>query len=269
MASSAVRPVLVPLRVLSFNIRYENPNDGQNNWEMRFLQVGDFLANNKLDVIGLQEVKLAQMMDLIGLMPEYDHVGVGRDDGKEAGEFCPLFFRKDRFNVLRSGTFWLSATPDKPSRGWDAACNRIATWAILQDKATLRSVIVLNTHLDHIGAQSRVNAVELIKERLGRMTNGTPVIVTGDFNVSDADACYQRMRTGIFALQDTYKGVKTKGPKGTWHDFGRLPDDPSRKIDYIFVSDNIKVKSAYIVDSSLGKGFYLSDHNALAAHILY
>jgi len=267
---SAQRQKPVPLRVCTFNIRYENKEDGQNNWELRYQKVAEFLNKRKADVYGLQEVTHSQLTDLKSLVSDYDAIGVARDDGKEKGEYNPIFFNRNRFNLLRSGTFWLSDTPTEPSRGWDAVCRRIATWAILQDKTTLKSIVVLNTHLDHIGVQARASSAALIKERLGRMVNDLPVIVTGDFNCDEKAPVYTKMLTGIFPLRDVWKEAQVKkGPEYTYHGFGKIKPEDASKIDFIFVSSQLKVKKSLVIDVSLGDGFYISDHNAHLADLVY
>lgn len=268
MEAQRQRPVA--LRTLTFNIRNVNKSDGPNNWELRFQKVGAFLKKSKADIIGLQEVKQLQLEDLANILSDYDAVGVARDDGKQKGEYNPIFFNKNRFNLLRCGTFWLSDTPLEPSLGWDAACRRIATWAILQDKETMKSVLALNTHLDHVGHEARINGTTLIKERIGRMVNDLPVIITGDFNVDETDPVYAKTLTGIFPVRDVWKEAPSKkGPEYTFQGFGRVKPEDAKKIDFIFVSAQFKVKSATIVDSALGNGFYLSDHNAHWADLVF
>lgn len=269
-AVNAQKQKIVKARVMTFNIRTLNSGDGVNNWEMRFHKVGAFINKSKADIVGMQEVQPLQLRDMESVLTDYGYVGQPRDDGKEQGEYTPIFYNKEKYNVLRSGTFWLSPTPQEPSYGWDAACRRIATWAILQEKATLKSLIVLNTHLDHVGEQARVNSAALIKERVGRMSNELPVVIIGDMNSEDRDPAYAKMMTSIFTMQDAYKAVrKVSGPTYTFHDFGQLADDKRPKIDYIFLSSQIKVNKATVHNSALGKGFYLSDHNALTADIAF
>ena len=266
----AQRQKPVKTRVMTFNIRLENKNDGINNWEMRYQKVGEFILKQKVDIIGLQEVKQIQLEDLKKAMPDYDCVGVARDDGKQKGEYNPVFYNKKKFNLVNHGTFWLSETPLQPSRGWDAACNRIATWAILQDKETMKNIVFVNTHLDHVGKKARANSASLIKERLGRMLNELPLVVTGDFNVDDTDPVYNKVLTGIFSLNDTWKKATTsKGPAYTFHDFGKISPQQAKKIDFIFTSPKIKIKKATIIDTTLGDGLYLSDHNAHSADIIF
>ncbi len=268
IAAQRQKPVAV--RVATFNIRNVNKSDGQNNWELRFQKVGNFLKKSKADIIGLQEVKQLQLDDIDKLLDEYDGIGVGRDDGKQKGEYNPIFYNRNKYSLLESGTFWLSPTPEQPSRGWDAACNRIATWGIFQNKETNKSILVVNTHLDHVGQQARINGATFIKEQVGRMVNELPVLITGDFNVDDTDPVYSKVLTGIFPLRDVWKEAPVKkGPDYTFQGFGRVKPENAKKIDFIFVSSQFKIKSAVIADSSLGDGFYLSDHNAHFADLIY
>lgn len=265
---SGQRQKPVRAKVMTFNIRTENKHDDLNNWEMRFLKVGAFINKTKADIVGLQEVQLSQLKDLVALLPDYGQVGQPRDDGQQKGEYNPVFYSKTKYNLLRSGTFWLSPTPQEPSYGWGAACRRIATWAILQDKATMKSIIVLNTHLDHVSSAARINGAALIKERIGRMSNELPVIITGDMNVEDTDPAYAKMLTGIFPMKDASKAVrKVSGPACTFNGFGRLAENESPKIDYIFLTPQITVRKVAVHNSALGRGLYLSDHNALIADI--
>ncbi len=270
LTATAQRQKPVKTRVMTFNIRLENKSDGINNWEMRFLQVGNFLRNSKADIIGMQEVKQIQLDDICKALPGYGYVGVARDDGKQRGEYCPLFYNKEKFDLIKSGTFWLSETPDTPSKSWGAACYRIATWAILRDKETFKNIVAVNTHLDHVSDLARQNGATLIKERISRMTNELPVVLTGDFNVNDNDPAYAKITTRIFPMQDTWKAVKSpKGPSYTFHDFGKLAPPEAQKIDFIFASSKIQVKKSTVISSALGGERFLSDHNPQTADIVF
>lgn len=269
-ATWAQRQKPVAAQIMTFNIRTENMGDGRNNWEMRYQKVGSFINKSKADIIGMQEVRHRQLVDLANQLPGYSYVGVARDDGKQAGEYNPIFYNKSRYNLLRSGTFWLSPTPSEPSYGWGAACRRIATWAILQEQTTKKSIIVLNTHLDHISQEARINGATLIKERLSRMNNELPVVITGDMNVEETNPAYTKLLTAIFPMQDACKAVKkVKGPSYTFQGFGQLPAEKYTKIDYIFLSSQVQIKRTAIHSATLGGGYFLSDHNALSTHIVY
>ena len=154
-----------PINAMSFNIRYDNPEDGAQNWHHRKENVVRMLNFYDLDIIGMQEVLVSQLNYLKDNLKDYQAIGVGREDGKEKGEFAPVFFRKDRFKELKSGTFWLSETPEKVSKGWDAALERIATWIVLKDKTTGKDFIFMNTHFDHRGKQARIESAKLLKTK--------------------------------------------------------------------------------------------------------
>ena len=170
------------LSVMTFNMRYDNPEDGQNNWRFRRERIAGVIKAQEVDVLGTQELLSNQFDDLSGLLTGYQGVGVGRLDGAESGEYCAVFFRKDRFTLLDSGTFWLSETPEVVgSLGWDGACERIATWVVLRDRDG-RELFFIDTHLDHVGQVARDEGVSLLMKRIETLSGGRPVILTGDFN---------------------------------------------------------------------------------------
>lgn len=269
--TTAQRQKPVKVRVMTFNIRQENKDDGINNWELRYQQTGKFLSKSKADIIGLQEVKQIQLDDIKNALPTYRNVGVAQDDGKQAGEYCPIFYNTEKFNLVRGGTLWLSETPETPSKSWGATCNRIATWAILQDKKTFKSIVAVNTQLDNASDLARQNSAVLIKEQIGRRINDLPVVLTGDLNVCDDDPTYTKIATRIFPLKDAWKSVSSpKGPTFTYNGFGKTEkNDALNKIDYIFVSPKIQVRKSSVIDASLGGGCFLSDHNAHTADIVF
>ncbi len=270
LSASAQTQKDVKARVMTFNIRQENNGDGCNNWEMRFLQVGKFLIKNKVDIVGMQEVKHIQLTDLKNMLTDYDCTGVARDDGKTQGEYNPIFYNKNKYKLLRSQTFWLSETPETPSTSWGSACRRIATWAILQDIVTKKSIMVLNTHLDHVSQLARLNGAALIKEKLGRMLNDLPIVVMGDLNITDDNPAYSKIANAIFPLNDVWKTTSSKkGKNYTFHDFGKISPQDGEKIDYIFTSFKIKVRKTVILDTTIDKERFLSDHNAHYADIVF
>ena len=247
----------------TFNIRYDNPADEQNNWQYRKDSVAKFIHSNNLDVIGMQEVLNSQMEELKERLPEYTAVGVGRDDGKTAGEYAPLFFKKDRFEVLDSNTFWLSQYPDSVGFiGWDGACCRIATWAKLKDKENGKVFMAVNTHFDHIGVEARREGALLIMRKIQEIVGDRPAVLTGDFNVTDDSDAYRTLTTNTFVFKDAYKESKVKtGATYTFHDFGRIADKDCEKIDFIFVTPNIKVGNSFIPKEPDADHGFLSDHN--------
>mgnify|MGYP004451029705 CR=1 FL=1 len=260
----------------SFNIRYDNPEDSLNRWQYRADTVANYILASKIDICGMQEVLYNQMMDLEQRLPGYEHVGVCRDDGDKEGEASPIFFRKDRFDALDSGTFWLSQYPDSVGFiGWDGACCRVASWAKLQDKGTGKVFMAVNTHFDHVGVEARRNAALLIIDKIKQIVGEQPAVLTGDFNVNDKSDAYKTITTNEFVLLDAHKQVAaSSGPDYTWHDWGMQPMRDREKIDFIFVTPTIKVKQASIyqehhVDSIKPETQwgYISDHNPIVAEL--
>lgn len=255
----------------TFNIRYDNPDDQENNWKFRKDRVATFIQQEKLDIVGMQEVLHNQLEDLKTRLPEYAEVGIGREDGKQQGEYAPIFYRKDRFKLLDSNTFWLSQYPDSVGFiGWDGACTRIATWAKLEEKSTGKIFLAVNTHMDHVGVEARRKGALLIIERIQEIVGNRPAVLTGDFNVNDASEAYQTLTTNKFVLKDAYKTANVKeGVSYTFHDFGKIPMDEREKIDFIFVTPQIKVNRSWIPkENADGKGL-LSDHNPQLATLQF
>lgn len=247
----------------TFNMRYDNPSDSLNNWQYRKDTVCQYILDKKMDIIGMQEVLHNQLEDLKAGLPNYAAIGVGRDDGKEKGEYSPLFYRADKYEVLESNTFWLSQYPDSVGFiGWDGACTRIATWAKFKDKATGKIFMGVNTHFDHVGTEARRESALLIIKKIKEIVGDQPAVVTGDFNVNDQSEAYKTITTNEFVLKDAYKMIDQKtGPNYTFHDFGRYAMDKREKIDFIFVTPQIKVLNTEIAQNPETKTGYLSDHN--------
>lgn len=255
------------IRWATFNVRYDNPQDSLNNWQYRKARVCKFIQEQKIDILGMQEVLHNQFLDLRAGLPEYDGIGVGRDDGKTAGEYAPLFYRKDKYEVLDSNTFWLAENPDSVGMmGWDAVCVRIATWAKFREKSTGKIFMAVNTHFDHIGEEARRQSALLIIRKIKEIVGGRPAVVTGDFNVTDASNAYATITTNEFAMKDAYKiADRVTGVDYTFHDFARIPAKDCEKIDFIFVTPQIRVKGCDIpaeVPDAL-----LSDHNPQVADL--
>ena len=251
------------LKWATMNVRYDNPADSLNNWKYRKDAVAGFIRNQDVDVIGLQEVLNNQLEDLKSRLPEYAEVGVGRDDGKSGGEHVPIFFKRERFDLLDSNTFWLSQYPDSAGFvGWDGACTRIATWAKLKDKESGRIFFAMNTHLDHVGREAQKKGALLVMEKIRALAEGMPVVLTGDFNVSDTSDVYAILTNSEFRLHDAHKIAETTcGPEYTAHNFGRHPLENRKRIDFVFVSPEINVKESSIEQERAEEGFFLSDHN--------
>lgn len=266
LGSCQVKEKEARLKVMTFNIRYDNAGDSLNSWGVRKDTIAEFINREHPDIFGLQEVLVHQLHDLTEALPGYAHVGVGRDDGKEAGEFAPVFWDKQRFKLLDDGVFWLSQYPDSAGFiGWDGACTRLATWAKLQDNETGGEICFLNTHLDHVGKEAQDNGISLILQRLGTIAGNAQVIVTGDFNVNTGSEAYKRATAQPALLIDSYTAAKERtGVAYTYHDFDRIPEGERQKIDYILVSPTFEVLKEEITDEHTF-GTLMSDHNPVIA----
>ncbi|WP_337419707.1 endonuclease/exonuclease/phosphatase family protein [Phocaeicola sp.] len=273
MASSSCTTQQQPTEVTwgTFNIRYDNPADSLNNWQYRKDHVAEFIKTQDIDIVGMQEVLHNQLEDLKARLPEYAEVGVGREDGKTKGEYAPLFYKKGRFEVLDSNTFWLSQYPDSVGFiGWDGACTRIATWAKLKDKKSGKIFMAVNTHFDHVGTEARRKGALLIIEKIKEIVGDQPAVLTGDFNVTEQSEAYETITTNEFVLKDAYKeAAQREGVSYTFHDFGRIPADSCQKIDFIFVTPQIKVQDSYIPQEAKQAGDFLSDHNPEVVHLSF
>ncbi len=246
------------LKVMSFNIRYDNPADGEHNWQYRREEVAGIVS--MADIAGVQEALHTQMQALVELLPDYEYVGVGRDDGKQAGEYAPIFYRSDRFASVRHGTFWLSEEPDVPgSKSWDAAITRIATWSEFADLASRDTFFVFNTHFDHRGREAREKSAALLLARIEEIAGAAPVIVLGDFNAVPESEVYRTMTAT--RLVDARPAALTppEGPAGT---FSGFTTEPRGRIDYVFVDRAVQVKAF----TTLAR-FTASDHLAVLARI--
>ncbi|HQK37781.1 MAG TPA: endonuclease/exonuclease/phosphatase family protein [Bacteroidales bacterium] len=256
------------IRVMTFNIRLDTPVDSMNNWKYRRENAARMIRFYDADLLGTQEVLHNQLQDLLALLPEYGFTGVGRKDGKTEGEYSALFYRKSRFELLKTGNFWLSQTPEVPgSMGWDAACERMVTWGIFKDRETGKKFAAFNTHFDHKGKLARLNSALLLKERTGQIAGNLPVILTGDFNTTEGSEPIQALLEGG-KLKDTRRSAAlVYGPEWTFHGFGKVPLPERERIDFIFVSSAIKVN----VCASLAEvcdTIYLSDHNPVLAKVV-
>ena len=253
-----------PFNIITYNIRMNTPDDGVNAWPLRKEKVISLLNFHKADIFNVQEALPEQMDDLTTLMPEFDHVGVGRDDGKRAGEHMAIFYRKSRFEKLSDGMFWLSETPDKPGFGWDAACNRTCTWIKLKDKITKKSFLVLDTHLDHRGMKAREEGVKLILSRIPEINReNLPLIFTGDFNLVKESGPVKAILGVLNDARD--KSISPPyGPEGTSGGFAVR--EKSRTIDFIFINQKVTVLRHGVLSDSFGM-FYPSDHLPVLAEV--
>jgi len=261
------------LRVMTFNIRLNTPVDGPNAWPYRKEIAASMIRFHKADMAGLQEALKNQVDDLETLLPEYDWFGVGRDDGKEAGEFMAVFYRKDRLEVIEDSTFWLSESPAVPTMGWDAMCYRVVTWGKFKDLRTRQTFYLFNTHFDHIGETARQESAKLLLESIDRIAGTSPVIVTGDFNATQDSEPYRIVTEGL-TENTTIKLIDTKsvsiyphhGPNGTitWFESANLEDNST--IDYIFIKNDVSVLLHGTLSDSFD-GRFPTDHMPVLAEI--
>lgn len=257
------------LRVMSFNIRYANRGDGPNRWEFRADTVATIIADHA-DVVGVQEALAQQVKGLADRLPGFRWVGVGRNNGRQSGEFAAIFYRDARFRLQQDSTFWLSETPDRVgSRGWDADLPRIVTRARLYDRNSNREFEFWNTHFDHVGRMARQNSARLILSRLQQDQFRLPVILTGDFNCREDSKPYQILadKTGTVRLVDA-RSISSKSPEGpnsTWNGFQKI--SAGQRIDFIWTSDKTPVLEHRILDVRTGTGRFASDHLPVQAVI--
>ena len=231
------------LYVGSYNIRYRNGDDTKkgNGWEQRCPVVCGQLNFEHPDIFGAQEVLFPQLTDMLQQLDGYAYIGCGREDGKEQGEYAAIFYDPRRLTLLDNGHFWLSPTPDVPSKGWDAACERICTWGLFEQQQTGMRFVFFNLHLDHVGIVARRESARLVMERIKELAAGRyPYILTGDFNVDQFDETY-RMFADSGLLKDCYEHTRLRfAENGTFNDYDMDRKIPGR-IDHIFVSPEFSV----------------------------
>jgi endonuclease/exonuclease/phosphatase family metal-dependent hydrolase len=249
---------------MTFNVRYDNPADSANNWKYRKDFATGMIRKNDVDVLGTQEVLYSQLNDIRVLLPEYSYAGVGRKDGGTQGEFSAVFYKKERFELLNSGTFWLSENPAAVGvKGWDAAIERIVTWVLLKDKASGKEFAFINTHFDHIGQVARRESAKLLLSKVDEIAGDRPVIVTGDFNATPDSEVVQIItdtnRSNHLA-DSRVLAPSILGPSWTFHGFGKVPMENRSIIDYIFVKNKVTVSQLSVL-SEMSGNIYLSDHN--------
>ena len=255
------------IKVMTYNIRYDNPGDGEHAWPNRKEWLSQWVLDEQIAILGIQEGLEHQVAYLEEKLEQFSSYGVGRDDGKSKGEFCAIFYRTKQFESLKQGTFWLSETPGSVSTGWDAALPRIASWLILKDKRNQQEFIVINTHFDHRGEQARRESAKLLLQKIPALADGRPVILMGDFNVSPTTDVYQSLIASPL-LNDAYSRAEMpSGVDRTFSGFEVSATPTGHRIDYIFVSTRFEVISHTIFDNSRD-GKYPSDHLPVAAELL-
>lgn len=260
------------LRVMTFNIRFDNPGDGENAWPKRKEFAASTIRLHQADIVGVQEALEHQIGDLTKLLPGLSWVGTGRNaDG--GGEYSAILFSQDRLEVLESDTFWLSETPNVPgSQSWDAALPRIATWGHFRDLNTEKEFIVLNTHFDHVGREARVESAKQILNAINEIADGLPIVVMGDLNTTENDDPYSvlaesTLSDGRKLIDGFYHSVHGHhGPTSTWNGFTEII--PDRRIDYVFVSDDVTIIQHAIL-SDQRDGLFPSDHLPVLSEVQF
>lgn len=260
-----------PLKVMTFNIRYNNPDDSLNAWPLRKDKAASEILFLGAHTLGVQEALHDQMQDLQQRLPQYKSIGVGRDDGKTKGEYAAIFYDTTRLLLLDNQTFWLSETPTVAGHiGWDGACTRIVTWGKFRDKKTNKVFYHFNTHFDHMGKIARRESAKLLLQQVYQIAGQQPAIITGDFNAVPSDEPIQIIMNvnDPLHLTDSKAISQTPhfGPTGTfngWH----ISEEDDQPIDYIFLKGKFDIlKHASI--SETWNGRYASDHFAVYAEIL-
>ena len=248
---------MTKLKVMSYNIRYNNPQDGINAWPNRKARVTQLIKNHKPHLIGLQEVLQEQLEFLQSELSDYHYVGVARNDGKQAGEYAPIFYLKDSFELQDNATFWLSETPNQIGTiGWDASLPRIATWANFKHKATKQSFYHFNTHFDHKGQKAREKSSQLLLTQIKQKSNNQATIVTGDFNLEPNSTAYKTLST---TLKDSFTNATNHdGSSATCLEF-KVGETKGVRIDYIFHTQDFKATSYQAITQNRN-GYYPSDH---------
>ncbi len=246
------------IEVMTYNIRLSLESDGENAWSKRAEEVVDLLNYYEPSILGVQEALPKQMDYIQKGLPSYRYVGVGRDDGKRKGEFSALFYDASKFELLQSGTFWLSLTPNVPSKGWDAAYPRICSYGLLKSKKDGKQFWAFNLHFDHVGDIAREESAKLIIDKISKLnTKGYPVVLTGDFNL-ESDTVPIKLLSK--ALSDSFLHSKKKpyGPKGTFTGF-ETKEPAKVRIDYIFTK-GFETLNYRVIEDRRENLLYPSDH---------
>ena len=247
-----------PIHLASYNVRYATLGDGVNWWGERRESVSKYLT--KLDIFGLQEVTHRQLIELREDLNHFEHYGVGRDDGEHKGEHAVIFYRSSRFQKLSEGTFWLSSQPSRVGEaGWDAALPRTCTWLKIEDIRTGKKFVIGNTHFDHRGSEARLKSSRLIRKRLSDLAGECPIVLMGDFNCVPGSDPYAELLAGMKLKDAKHVSLQSpQGPDSTWNGFDKII--PGRRIDYVFVSDQVRVMEYVVDDPRTPQGRFASDH---------
>ncbi len=263
-----VNPETVPeakitqnITVMSYNVYIKGT--GEKSPENRTPLVAENIKKYSPDSFGLQEADEGWLERLPALMTEYAYVGIGRNSDEGGGEASPIFYKKDKYELLDSGTFWLSKTPEKASKGWDAMFKRVCTYAILKDKETDFIYAHFNAHFDHLGVIARLESVAVIADKIAEIAPDIPVVFSGDLNDYEGGDMYNRVLES--GLKDTkYLAEIVSGGNVTYHGYSDLVEKDA-PIDFIFTNSLAAKVQSYAVISEEINGIYASDHHPVVA----
>ena len=259
----AVTKAPTELKVMSFNIRNSSANDGTNSWEYRAPSCGMMIGEEVPDVIGIQETLEPQVKYLEYVFENYKLLGVGREDGREKGEKMIVMYNTKTLKLLKWGTYWLSETPDEPSKGWDAACYRTATWALFREKETGKKFYFVNTHLDHMGQEAQRNGIKVIEERVAAMNvEGLPMLVVGDFNMYPENPNLDVIRA---TMQDARTTAVVTDSTPSFHGWGKKAE----MIDYIWYKGFSSCTEFRTVTKKYNQRAFVSDHRPITAKFVF
>ncbi len=252
------------VKFITYNIRYDNADDGEDAWEHRKEGLGSFLAEEDADFIGMQEVLHEQLTFLREFLVTYQHIGVGRDDGENQGEFSPILFNSERWKMIEQETRWLSDSPHEVSKGWDASLPRIVTSGLFKNLETSDSILVYNTHFDHLGIEARKQSVLLLQQFITEDSKGIPYVLLGDFNLEPMDNNYRGL-IGWLSDAKEVANYRHEDHIGTYNGF-QLKGKFNRRIDYIFTKPGMKVLSYECFELRIN-GRHTSDHFPIIVNI--
>ena len=251
------------IKVMSYNIRHGEGEDGTNSWRYRYPATIEMLRDQMPDVFGVQEALVYQVEFLEENMRDYNCVGIGRENGRKKGEFMSIFWNKKTISMIKWGTFWLSDTPEKPSVGWDAACYRTATWALMKDKKTGEKFYFVNTHLDHVGNEARKNGLKLIVDKISEINpDNYPMVLTGDFNMTPDNTALKELDS---IMKSARKAAVKTDNTGTYNNWGK----DSKVIDYIYYSGFTSCPVFETVTKKYAGRKFVSDHFPVTAVLIF
>lgn len=254
----------IALNVASYNLRLlTNADIGNKAWASRKVHAEKIISKYDFDVFGTQELVLSQITDLLALNSKYSYTGVGRDQGDTKGEHCAIFYKKDKFDLLDEGTFWLSTTPNTPSKGWDASLNRICSWGKFKEKESKKEFYLFNTHFDHVGNIARKESAKLLLSKIESIAGNQPAFCTGDFNMEpDTEGMQILIKSNVVWDAREISIDPIFGTEGTFHgyDLSKPVAEYTNRIDYVFVTAQIDVQSYGVINDEIVLQTFASDH---------